>query len=244
MKKISLNISKLILFLMIIISLGTVFGVIGYSNKYPYNKIYSVFTYCPNSVKDIDNNIYHTIKIGNQCWMKENLKVTKNPNGEDIMRNCYNNEEKNCESDGGLYDWNTAMNGSIIEGSQGICPNGWHIPTVSDWQAIERGLPTKVVYVPAYTDCVDIKWSWNYCSPEQMEEKNKIQYTDYSKFDIIFAGFKHSLYSNRNSDVFFWASTKGNNSWSQRIDKTFYMNTELRDVYPKSHSLSIRCIKN
>lgn len=244
MKKRSLNIPKPILLSIIIVSLGTVLGVISYTNKYPYNTVSSIFVYCPSSVKDMDDNIYHTIKIGNQCWMKENLKVTKNSNGKNIARYCYDDEEKNCESDGGLYDWNTAMDGAITEGSRGICPSGWHIPTVLDWQSLKRALPTKVIFVPAFTDCVDMKESWNYCSPEEMAKKDKIQYADYSKFDIIFAGWRHNTYSNRNSDVIFWASTKGNNSWSQRIDKTFYTNTELRDVYPKSHGLSIRCLKD
>jgi len=39
-----------------------------------------------DTVSDIDNNIYNTVQIGEQCWLKENLKVTKNPAGEAIVR--------------------------------------------------------------------------------------------------------------------------------------------------------------
>jgi len=83
---------------------------------------------CGSSVNDIDGNSYGSIQIGNQCWLKQNLKVTKNSSSNPITRYCYNNDATICDTDGGLYDWNTAMNGATTEGAQGICPNGWHIP--------------------------------------------------------------------------------------------------------------------
>jgi len=36
----------------------------------------------------------------------------------------------------GLYDWNEAMQYSTTEGAQGVCPQGWHIPSDGEWCAL------------------------------------------------------------------------------------------------------------
>jgi uncharacterized protein (TIGR02145 family) len=83
---------------------------------------------------------YHTVQIGNQCWLKENLDVgtminsnsstdNQTDNGT-IEKYCYANNAANCEIYGGLYQWNEAM--QYVAGTQGICPNGWRIPANDD----------------------------------------------------------------------------------------------------------------
>lgn len=91
---------------------------------------------CPGAptVTDIDGNVYNTVLIGEQCWMKENLNTTRDAEGNYITRYCYNNNTSNCNWYGGLYTWRTAMNdagssNSNPSGVQGICPTGWHIPS-------------------------------------------------------------------------------------------------------------------
>lgn len=91
-----------------------------------------------STVSDIDSNTYNTVLIGSQCWLKENLKVTKNPAGEAITRYCFINDSRNCNIDGGLYDWNTTMNKSTTESAQGICPNGWHVPKNLEWLSFKK----------------------------------------------------------------------------------------------------------
>lgn len=46
---------------------------------------------------------------------------------------------------GAIYTWTAAMNGSTVEGAQGICPNGWHIPKDSEWYTLESYLTTPPV---------------------------------------------------------------------------------------------------
>lgn len=90
--------------------------------------------------------LYNTLQIGNQCWMKENLNIgtliLSNNSGihhSDMTNNgiiekyCQNNDPANCLIYGGLYEWNELMNYNATEGSQGICPDGWHIPTDQEW---------------------------------------------------------------------------------------------------------------
>jgi len=84
---------------------------------------------------------YRTVVIGSQTWMAENLNC--NVSGS----KCYNNNESNCATYGRLYDWATAMNlpsscndnscsSQIGTKHQGICPDGWHIPSNADWNEL------------------------------------------------------------------------------------------------------------
>ena len=112
-----------------------------------------ISTPCPETptVTDLDGNVYNTVLIGNQCWMKEILKTGTMINSEDEMEDnnviekyCYDNNPINCETYGGLYQWNEIMQYKTTEGIQGICPSGWHIPTHDDWMELLN-----------YSDCSD-----------------------------------------------------------------------------------------
>ncbi len=100
-------------------------------------------------VKDIDGNIYQTIKIGDQVWMKENLRATHYQKGDPIETTeilnevitdedepayqwIYNGDPDIPEAYGRLYTWYAAA------GDRQICPEGWHIPSQAEWaQMIE-----------------------------------------------------------------------------------------------------------
>lgn len=86
---------------------------------------------------------YNTVLIGDQCWLKENLNVGSQifhgqwpGNNSTIEKYCYNDLPANCETYGGLYLWDEAMQYVITEGAKGICPNGWHMPTEADVQTL------------------------------------------------------------------------------------------------------------
>ena len=87
--------------------------------------------------------IYNTVLIGTQCWLRENLNVgiridgiqNASDNGV-IEKYCYDDNPTNCTTYGGLYQWNEAMQYVSTEGTQGICPPGWHIPRLSEFQNI------------------------------------------------------------------------------------------------------------
>lgn len=87
---------------------------------------------------------YNTVLIGDQCWLKENLNVgTMIQTADDQSDNsilekyCYDNSEANCNTYGGLYQWNEAMRYTTNEGAQGICPDGWHIPTLAEYETLK-----------------------------------------------------------------------------------------------------------
>lgn len=101
-------------------------------------------------VIDIDGNTYQTVVIGNQTWMAENLKVTRYSNGDAIANvtdnatwtglttgaYCwYNNDyATNGSIYGALYNWYAASD------SRNVCPTGWYVPTVNDWDVLSNFL--------------------------------------------------------------------------------------------------------
>jgi len=107
---------------------------------------------CPGApvVIDVDGNVYKTIQIDKQCWMAENLRtgvfVPSIANGLEhsdlsdngvIEKYCFENDTANCLLYGGLYDWHEAVGYTDEEEVQGVCPDGWHIPTNQDWADLD-----------------------------------------------------------------------------------------------------------
>ncbi|MFN8254837.1 MAG: fibrobacter succinogenes major paralogous domain-containing protein [Bacteroidales bacterium] len=101
---------------------------------------------CRNEVADIDGNVYHTVKIGKQVWMVENLKTTRYRNGDlipivadslgwySLSKGAYCNYENNADSFslvyGRLYNW------FAISDNRNIAPDGWHVATDADWKLL------------------------------------------------------------------------------------------------------------
>jgi len=98
-------------------------------------------SYAQDSITDYDGYVYHTIEIGNQVWLRENLKSLHYADGSEISGVvAFNNSDSMANIYGRLYPWNAAMNNSIISGSQGACPDHWHIPTNAEWTAMDNYL--------------------------------------------------------------------------------------------------------
>ena len=88
--------------------------------------------------------VYHTVAIGDQCWLRENLNIGVMAKGGEVPSNndtiekyCFDDDTANCNKYGGLYMWKEMMNHFPLQGSQGICPNGWHIPSDDEWKELE-----------------------------------------------------------------------------------------------------------
>ncbi|TXH06729.1 MAG: hypothetical protein E6R05_01225 [Candidatus Moraniibacteriota bacterium] len=110
-----------------------------------------------DTVTDASGNNYDLIQIGDQCWMQQNMRVgtrigggTLQTDNGTIEHYCYDDDPSNCttnhpnEPDGGLYYWNEAMQYETDERSQGICPDGFHIPTDEEWDILENYLDPTV----------------------------------------------------------------------------------------------------
>lgn len=102
------------------------------------------------TVTDYDGNTYTTVKVGCQCWLKENLRTshyadgTEIPIGDSVGSNTdpqywdYPESHLALQERGYLYNWIAVMKSEPLLGMedtlvQGVCPNGWHVPSVADW---------------------------------------------------------------------------------------------------------------
>ncbi len=87
--------------------------------------------------------LYHKVRIGNQTWIRENLDVGKwisskqtQSNNGIIEKYYYEDDSLNYAYLGAYYQWNEAMNYDSTEGTRGICPPGWHIPTKAEFETL------------------------------------------------------------------------------------------------------------
>ncbi len=85
-------------------------------------------------VVDYDGNVYPTVTIGTQMWLKENLRSVHYTDGSLIGNACwYNNNLSTDTTYGKLYQWDAAMKNSQTEMTQGVCPTDWHLPKDAEW---------------------------------------------------------------------------------------------------------------
>ena len=99
-----------------------------------------------------DRQQYQAVKLGGKWWMSENLRYGKRiPSSEYQKDNgiteffAYDNNPQNIPLHGGLYSWDEMMDYQTEKINQGICPDGWRVPTVSDWKSINLAAPLQFV---------------------------------------------------------------------------------------------------
>ncbi len=205
------------------------------------------------SMTDIQGNTYKTVKIGNQWWMAENLKVTVfndktpiNAISENAADSIWENTTKAayCMYDttlGALYNW------KVIDNIKMIAPKGWHIPSDDEWKMLEKtlGLSTSEIEKTAWRGTVEADKLL--AKSTSIPESNSYAFgTNESGFTGLFAGcrlFSGSINKEKNT-AFWWTSSPstGNEAWYRYIDarqkKIFRQHTFT------NYGFSIRCIKD
>ena len=101
-----------------------------------------------------DGQVYKTVKIGSQVWMAQNLNYADSVKTPSLKGNswCYDNDPKKCNVTGRLYSWAAAIDSvkflnagmkcgdyttcPFLKKVQGICPDGWHLPDTTEWDAL------------------------------------------------------------------------------------------------------------
>lgn len=171
---------------------------------------------CPSEFTDERDGInYHAKRYGKQCWMTENLRYQ----GNEIDWWCYDGHPDNCEKLGVLYQWKTAMNFSTREKSQGVCPEGWHVPSDEEW--------------------IDLLTQFN-------NDGKVLQTGGESGFGVQMSGTRYTngKFFNKGEYAYYWTSTAKNDktAWN----RYFLSKSASSDHYAtdKYHSFSVRCIKD
>jgi uncharacterized protein (TIGR02145 family) len=101
-----------------------------------------LFSFCLaySQVVDYDGNTYDTVVIGNQVWLKQNMKSTHYADGLPVNPSKmfdYNNNPALGSIYGKLYTYSAVMHDSLVSVHQGICPNEYHVASDLDWLVLE-----------------------------------------------------------------------------------------------------------
>ncbi len=206
--------------------------------------IISSSTCFSQKIKDIDNNLYDTVRIGKQTWFAQNLKTTHYNDGTAIPKvtvqsewaalkaagYCWysNNESSFKETYGALY------NGYVIKTNK-VCPIGWHVPSSGEWSTLFEN--TGGVSVAA-GKLKDIGTTW-WKSPNNGASNQ--------------FGFTALPSGHRSEDDFFgeglialwWSSTEyeQNFAWTESIQNS-EVGVNLTAGRSFTLGLSVRCLKN
>jgi len=205
----------------------------------------STFTCGTSTVSDGYGNTYNTVQIGEQCWTKENMRSTTYSDGTAVATSgLYNpgNDAGNVADYGYLYNWNAAMKGSPMEGAQGICPTGWHVPTQTEWSTLING---------RYADELAEEQDWGYDLDQGEEGAPCLPRTgklNFTGFTALPAGTYYSSASSFGSRASFWTSTEpssnGNFAYRCELDKYNKAVSLAYDGCDKGHGYSVRCIRD
>lgn len=211
-------------------------------------------------VKDIDGNYYSAVFIGDQVWLKENLRTTTFNDGDPIpnvkedwawgilVTPAYawfnHNKDAYKETYGALYNWYAVANVKL-------CPDGWHASTELDWKELELSLGMTL------EEYEEDGWIDN---PRGTDEGGKLKETGLVHWwppnasatnEIGFTGLpggyrNPNIYGfyNMHEHAGFWTSTSANDSdaWARSLNH--HKPWIARATVDKKIGYSVRCIKN
>ncbi len=196
----------------------------------------SVAPSCPDvpTVTDVDGNVYHTVQIGTQCWLKESMRTLHYADGTPIPAGSVQKESytapywyyplgnaEHAESLGLIYNYSAMMGTGKYQESQGICPDGWHVPTDAEW----------AVFTDTVLACEDYEYARYFCNDNSFDLMSTGYYYDHT---YLATGFL----------VMMWSSTLYNetSAWMRAFSPETKAIT--RYGFKNCSALSVRCIKN
>jgi uncharacterized protein (TIGR02145 family) len=206
-------------------------------------------------VKDIEGNLYHTVQIGTQVWMVENLKTTKYRNGDPIPNvtddikwserghdtwpdsaggGAYCNFENNSSKKstyGRLYNW------YAVNDKRKIAPPGWHIPTDAEWDILLEYISDENSKNGHLKEAGTVHW-----------ENPNTGATNETGFTALPGGYRNDNGTFSKIGLgfggYWWCSTEGNtgSAWYRKMS---YDNSYVsRNYDSKKAGFSVRCIRD
>ncbi len=216
-------------------------------------------------VSDVDGNVYNTVQIGSQCWMRENLRTTRYsdctviPLGSSTSktspyRYAPNGEESNVPVYGYLYNWAAVMNGAGSStanpsGVQGICPAGWHVPSDAEWTQLTDYVSSQSQYQcrgnSSYIAKALASTRYWHSSSNTCAIGNNLSSNNATGFSAVPAGSYDGYYYNLGTNGRFWISTEKDDDLAlyRNLNRS-YANVTNNDDYHKRTGHSVRCLKD
>lgn len=204
----------------------------------------------PQTVADFDGNIYNTITIGGQTWMKENLRTTHFSNGvaiptatspvavdsTSLFQWVYNDDGSFINSYGRLYTWFTTVS------NNNLCPIGWHIPGTLEWLTLSNYLGGDTLAGKKMKEAGLLHWL-----STDPSVNNSSQFTGRPGGQRA----NPKGFSGLGTRASFWSSSSfGSDAFQRGICFTLYSNTGafknqfLEGLAVANCGMSVRCVMN
>jgi uncharacterized protein (TIGR02145 family) len=230
---------------------------------------------CEDSI-EYEGREYDIRLVDNRCWFTENLdlgekidvgdftltELSIQGDEEEVQKFCYEDEENNCNDYGGLYQWNQAMRYQSNV-NQGICPDGWRLPTQEDWQNLFRKVTNSSCNFPCNSAGSELKdkisWDgekdeYSYFTPTGMLVQENTRW-----------GFAGLTNEDLDSDMgIYWSATlsgahptycffkyNDNKGYCKAVSENFtvyhpnWISGKTYTFYPnldKNHAAAVRCV--
>ena len=184
--------------------------------------------------------------------MAENLNIGTMVNGNGnqtdnatIEKYCYSDNTTNCDTYGGLYQWDEMMQYVTTEGTQGICPTGWHLPTEAEYKTMEMQLGMSNAQADATGWCGTDEGSklsgneplWTNGALDQNANFGT------SGFDALPGGYRGTSgsFTDLANEALFWSSSEsGTDAWGRGLSND---NTQVdRANSTQTYGFSVRCV--
>ena len=200
-----------------------------------------------------DGQTYKTVKIGDQWWMAENLNFDPGQGGSGEDKYdwswCYKDNADNCVKYGRLYTWAAAMDGAGTWSThgkgcgngktcsptypvRGVCPQGWHLPTKTEWNTLFTAVGGESVAGKKLKSTS----RWN----------NSGNGADAFSFSALPAGYRdiNGDYFYEGRYAYFWSSTDFSSSGAYGMDLHYINDRAGLYLNDKDDGFSVRCLKD
>jgi uncharacterized protein (TIGR02145 family) len=207
------------------------------------------------TVTDTDGNIYHTVAIGTQVWMKENLAVVHYRNGDPVKNitdnnlwvsadsgACcnYNNDTSVVKIYGRLYNW------YAVNDSRKLCPAGWHIPTDNEWKQME-------MFLGMTQEQADSTGNRGSSTGGKLKETGTTHWwvpnkgaTNSTGFSALPGGYRTYAFMLQLSDGVWWTGTKVSSDQAVFRGLRYDFSDISRNYFhmDETTGMSVRCVKD
>ena len=220
-------------------------------------------------VTDFDGNVYKTVKLGNQVWMAENLRTSRYADGTpiplgtessyDVAYRYYPDDNSANVSDCGcLYNWPAVMNGSLSNsanpsGVQGICPDGWHVPSDAEWTELTNYVKSQSQYVCSGDEdkiakALASEEGWN-SSTDNCAIGNNPSTNNATGFSARPAGHYYGSYGYFGYGANFWSATQNDSYYAYNRGLDYNNGSVSRSNDSKNggykvDGYSVRCVRD
>ncbi len=208
---------------------------------------------CPGTpTVTYEGQVYNTVLIDDQCWLKEDLNVGTRINGSvsmsdnsTIEKYCYDDNEANCDTYGGLYQWDEMMQYTTTPGVQGICPPDWHLPTNEEWKILEGTVDSQ--YPVGDPEWNNTNWR-GYDAGERLKSENDwnsggngTNLYGFTAFPMGYSDYA-GVFNLLGDNSYFWSSTEATTYGSYSRMMKYDNSGVFLDSTWKTSGCAVRCV--